>query len=302
MQDLADARWDDVRLFLAAYRERSLGAAAARLGVDTSTISRRLTAFEDAVGKRLFERTREGLTPTRAAEVLVAAAEIMEGGHARLLRDASGVEEAAEGIVRLSAAPGLVDTFITPALPRFHERHPGITLEIDASTRVLDLTRHEADLALRSTPPQGAELIITKIGTARWIAAASAARVDALGRLASWDDAPWLAWDRDMLSFAPSRWLAQHAPKARVVLRTSHFLTQLGAAEAGLGIGLFPEPYLRPRHLVPVRFAKKLAPSTASWPQDGLWVVGHRALRDVPRVAAVWTFMTEELRTTLIGR
>src|SRR5258706_12617630 len=110
MQARAEGRWDDVRSFLAAYRHKSLGAAAARLGLDTSTMSRRLTIFEDALDVRLFERPREGLLATRAAERLVPTAETIEAAHARLTRDASSVEEDAEGIVRISAAPGMADT------------------------------------------------------------------------------------------------------------------------------------------------------------------------------------------------
>lgn len=289
-------RWDDARLFLAAFRARSLGGAAGRLGVDTSTVSRRIAAFEEALGRRLFERTRDGLVPTRAAEVLLASAEVMEGGHARLMRTAASTEEAAEGVVRVSAAPGLVDTFVTPALGRLHERYPKITLELDASARVLDLTRHEADLALRSVAPTGEELVVTKVARARWVPAASQQLAQQLGRLRRWEDVPWIGWDRDLASFAPARWLAQHVPRAQLVLRTSHMAAQLGAAAAGLGALLVPVPYLGMHHLAPLRPSKKLAPAIAAAPVDDLWVVGHRALRDVPRVAAVWDFFVEEMR------
>ena len=83
MQDQETARWDDVRVFLAAYRLLSLGMAAARLGLDTSTVSRRIAAFERELGVRLFERSREGLQRTLAAEQLFEAAEAMEAAHAR---------------------------------------------------------------------------------------------------------------------------------------------------------------------------------------------------------------------------
>lgn len=68
------------------------------------------------------------------------------------------------------------------------------------------------------------------------------------------------------------------------------------AAESGLGIMLVPIPYVHARKLVAVRHASALAASTESWPSDDLWLVSHRALREVPRVAAVWTFLVEELR------
>jgi len=291
-----EPRWEDVRIFLAAHRHKSLGAAATRLDLDTSTVSRRLTALESALGIRLFERTREGLIATRGAEKALPAAEAMEAAHGRLTREASDLESEAEGVVRLSVAPGMADAFIAPALVRLRAKHPKIDIELDASVRPLDLTRHEADLALRSVRPHGAELVVTKIGSARWICGASPALVKRLGRVTSWNDVAWIAWDRDLSSFPPARWLVQHAPKARIALRTSQFTSQLVAAESGLGVLLVPVPYLPTHGLRPVPYAEALEPSAAAWPVDDLWLVGHRALRDVPRVAAVWTFLAEQMR------
>ena len=145
MQDLEPSRWDDVRIFLTAYRLLSLGMAASRLGVDTSTVGRRIAAFERQVGVQLFERSREGLRPTSAAEQIFEAAEAMEAAHARLARDASGVDEAAEGTVRLTLDPGTAEFFVVPALPRLRAKHPHIELELDASALPRDLRRREAD-------------------------------------------------------------------------------------------------------------------------------------------------------------
>lgn len=285
-----ELRWDDVRIFLAVHRLGTLSAAGARLGLDVSTVSRRLTALEEALDARLFDRTRQGLRAARAAALVLPAAEAMEAAAARLTREASAVEQA-RGVVRLSVAPGMADTFIAPALARFRASHPGIRLEIDASVRAVDLSRHEADLALRSLRPRGAELVVTKLGSARWIAMTSPGLAASLGRLESWSDAPWIAWDQDLASLAAARWLARHAPDAEILLTTSHFGSQLAAAEAGAAIALVPELYATVRKLVPVAFAPNLAPSTATWPSDDLWLVGHRTLRHTPRIAAVWSFL-----------
>jgi DNA-binding transcriptional LysR family regulator len=292
----ADVRWDDVRIFLAIHRQGTLAAAAARLGLDTSTVSRRLAALEQALGARLFDRTREGLAPARAAEQVLAAAEAMEAAHARLTRDASEVEAAAEGVVRVSSAPGMSSVFLAPLVGKLRRRHPRISIELDAAVRPRDLTRHEADLALRTVRSQGADLVTTRLLTTRWVAAASPALARRLGALAAWDDVPWIGWDRDLASLPYARWLAQHVPRADVALRTSDFLAQLAAAASGLGAVLAPIPYLDRAKLVPLRYAAALRPSAEAWHEDELWIVGHRALRDVPRVAAVWTFLIEELR------
>ena len=291
MQDRIGPDWDDVRVFLAAFRDGSLGVAAGHLGVDVSTVSRRLGAFEQALGARLFDRTRQGLVRLEAAEALLPAAEAMEAAHGRLTRDASATRAEAKGVVRLSIAPGMADVFIAPALPALRSRYPHITLELDASTRVVDLTRHAADLALRSVAPEGADLIVTKLTRARWVAVGGKRFAKNVGRLKRWDEVPWIAWDRDLSSLPAARWLSQHVPGADVALRTSHFASQVAAAEAGLGAALVPVPYVKKRKLVELQFVPALALSAAAWPEDDLWLVGHRALREVPRVDAVWNFL-----------
>ncbi|HTJ81589.1 MAG TPA: LysR family transcriptional regulator, partial [Polyangiaceae bacterium] len=295
-QELGDARWDDVRVFLATHRHKSFGAAGVRLAIDTSTVSRRVAAFEAALGVRLFERTREGLLPTRAAERVLAAAEAMEAAHARLSRDASDLDALAEGIVRISVAPGLADVFVAPSLVRLRAKHPKLEIELDASTQPRDLTRHEADLALRSTKPQGADLVVLKVATAVWVPAASPALAEHLRAVRAWDEVPWITWDRDLSSFGPARWVAANAHGATIALRTSHFSSQIAAARAGLGVVLAPLPYVGACKLARVASTKALAKTSTATPVDDLWLVGHRVLRDVPRVAAVWSFFAEELR------
>jgi DNA-binding transcriptional LysR family regulator len=286
--------WQDIPVFLAVYRYRTLAAAAQRLGLDTSTASRRIAALEAELDVRLFDRTRGGFTPTRAAEQVLAAAEAMEAAHARLTRDASEVEAAAEGIVRVSTAPGISSVFVAPALPKLRKAHPKLSIELDASVVPRDLTRHEADLALRSIKLSGAELVATKLATTLWVCACAPGLIKK--PLARWDALPWVTWDRDLASFHVSRWLAQRVPQADVALRTSDFASQLTAAANGLGLVMAPLAYLAPTKLVPAPISLALRADAAAWPTDDLWLVGHRALRDVPRVAAVWTFLAATLR------
>ena len=276
MQDLEPSRWDDVRIFLTAYRVLSLGMAASRLGVDTSTVGRRIAAFERQVGVQLFERSREGLRPTSAAEQIFEAAEAMEAAHASLARDASGVDTAAEGTVRLTLDPGTAEFFVVPALPRLRAKHPHIVLELDASALPRDLRRREADLALRSSKITGADLVATKVSDEPWAALGSRSLVETLGPLATWDAAPWITWDRDLSNYPPAQWLARNATRAAIPLRTSHFASQVAAAEAGLGLALLPAVYARHRKLERARTTRALATATEAWPRTELWLVAPR--------------------------
>jgi DNA-binding transcriptional LysR family regulator len=297
MQDLESGRWDDVRIFLAAYRLLSLGMAASRLGVDTSTVSRRIAAFERQVGVQLFERSREGLQRTFAAEQLFEAAEAMEAAHARLSRDASDVEATAEGTVRLTLDPGLAQFFVVPSLGRFRAKHPRIDLELDVSPIPRDLRRREADIALRSSKIAGADLVTTKVASQKWVAVGARGLLASLGTLSAWDAAPWITWDRDMSTFAPAQWIARHAPQAAIPLRTSHFASQVAAVEARVGLALLPAPYAERPGLKRARTTRALASSAQSWPESNLWIVAPRILRDTPRVCAVWAFLVDELRS-----
>jgi DNA-binding transcriptional LysR family regulator len=295
-QGSVEARWDDVRLFLALYRERTLAGAAVIIGLDPSTLSRRLAALEESLATRLFDRTREGLVPSQGAELLLPAAEEMAAAHARFSRDAAGFEREAEGTVRLSVPPGLAEWFVVPALVRLRARYPRICVELDASIQFVDLTRREADLALRTRRPQSGDLISVKLGERRWMPMMTATRANKRRSTKDWESLPWIGWGDDMEGFPPARWLAKHVPRSAIVLRTSHYSTQVSAVAAGLGVALLPPVIARMAAVVPVRYATTLVPSLDELPGSETWLVGHRALRAVPRVAAVWAFLVEEFR------
>jgi DNA-binding transcriptional LysR family regulator len=280
-----------VRLFLALYRERTLAEAGTNVGLDASTLSRRLVALEQALGARLFDRTRDGLLPTEAAEVLLPAAEEMAAAHNRFSRNASAFERQTEGTVRLSVPPGLAEAFVAPALVRLRARYPRIQIELDATVRFVDLTRREADLAIRTRRPQAGDLVSVKIGERRWVPMLARDLARKRRPLADWGDLPWIGWGEDLAGFPPAQWLARHVPAGAVVLRTSQVTTQMAAVQAGLGAALFPPAYARVANLRPVRAAPALAHSLNALPSNETWLVGHRALRDVPRIAAVWSVL-----------
>jgi len=293
-QGTLETRWDDVRLFLALYRKRKLSSAATAVGLDASTLSRRLAALEEALGVTLFDRSREGLLPTEGAELLVPAAEEMAAAHARFSHDVSAFEQGAEGVVRLSVPPGLAESLVVPALVRLHAKHPRIQVELDASIRFVDLTRREADLAIRSRRPQTGDLVSVKLGRRQWTPMLASARAKKQPPLEDWSELPWIGWGDDLASFPPERWLAKHVPRSAVVLCTSHFTTQVHAVAAGLGAALLPPQFADMAAVKPVRHAASLGASVKELPVTEAWLVGHRALRAVPRVAAVWAFLVEE--------
>jgi DNA-binding transcriptional LysR family regulator len=287
--------WDDVRLFLALCRSRTVRVAAASLRVDASTVSRRLTALEAALSASLFERGRDGIHPTAAAEGLLPIAEEIEEAIARFALTADGLERAVAGTVRIACPPDAAELVVAPLVPALRESHPAVRLEIVPGEAALDLTRREADLALRTVRPTRGDLVVLRLGTVRWVLLASPELARRLGSLRAWKDAPWVGWGERLSGVAPARWLARHARDAEPVVRSDSLLLQLALVRMGVGVALLPEPSGAPHGLVPVRTGAGLREGAAAWPSDELFLVTHRALRSVPRVRVVWDLLVGRL-------
>jgi DNA-binding transcriptional LysR family regulator len=287
--------WDDVRLFLALCRARTVGAAAQALGVDTSTVSRRLAALEEALAAALFDRGREGIVATRAAEELMPVAEQMEDAMTRFTHAADGLEREVSGLVRLTCPADIAEVIVLPLLPGLLARHPGLRLAIDAGEGVLDLTRREADLALRVVRPTRGDLVVTRLLTVQWTLSASPTLARELGPLRAWSDAPWVGWGAGLAEVGPARWLAQHAREVEPVVRSDSLSVQLAAVRAGIGAALLPAPSLEHYGLAPVKLAPSLRADASTWPTNELYLITHRALREVPRVRAVWERLVARL-------
>ncbi|MFV8752454.1 LysR family transcriptional regulator [Nannocystaceae bacterium ST9] len=287
-------RWDDLELLLALGREGTLSGAALRLGLNTSTIGRRLDAMEAGLGVHLFDRTPAGIAATELAEALLPIAEAMERAAADALRLIEGRETEPEGLVRVTAPPGLANWFIAPALVELRRRHPKLVIELDASIGYADLTRREADIALRAARPSSGDLIAVKLAEATSVIVAAPDRVRSLGKLVSLDAIDWLTWGRDLANFPDAKWIAANVDPGRIVLRTSSMDAQLHAARRGLGAILLPRPFLGLIDLAELPLERGLAKRMPALPSGSLWLVGHRALRSVPRIQAVWEFVVEQ--------
>jgi len=286
--------WDDVRLFLALCRARSLGAAAAALGVDASTVSRRLDTLERALAATLFERGRAGIAPTQAAEDLMPVAEEIELGMARFANAADGLERTASGLVRIACPPDVAEVIVVPLVPELLRKHSALRMQIDPGESVLDLTRREADIAVRTVRPVRGDLVSTRLGTVRWVPATAPELARALGHLRAWAEAPWVAWGERYSAAAPARWLAAHLPGVDPAVRADSLMLQLALARRGVGVALVPEPSLSHYGLVPVKTSAALRDDTG-WPRDELFLVTHRVLRQVPRVRVVWEALVERI-------
>jgi len=292
---LDDLSWDDVRLFLALGRSSTVGEAAGTLRVDASTVSRRLAALEARLATRLFDRGRSGLAATEAALELLPIAEQIEEGIARFAGAAEGFEREVAGRVRISCPPDAAEVLLAPLLPELLRRHPALQIDVEAGEGVVDLTRREADLALRTARPKHGDLIVTRLLSVRWRAATAPALARRLDPLRAWGDAPWIGPGDRLAGIAAARWQSKHVPESATSIRADSLRTQIALAVAGAGVALLPERSIEYYGLEPVKVDRRLRAAAAEWPEDELHLVTHRALRHVPRVRVVWELLLEKV-------
>jgi len=234
--------WGDVRVLLALLRAENMHEAARQLGVDRSTMSRRLSALETSLGTRLFVRTRDGLTPTRAAERLRAAAERMEEDARDLIRASADTGDAVKGIVRVATTNALATRLVSQGLLDVRHTHPDVTLEILSGNQPVDVARGEADIALRVSRVHGASLRVRCLSrTAIGLFASSdylRAR-GAVSRPAALRGHDVLLPSGELRHLPESKWLASR-PGIRVALRANNMPALVVAAVSGCGIAPLP--------------------------------------------------------------
>ncbi|HSN92052.1 MAG TPA: LysR family transcriptional regulator [Anaeromyxobacteraceae bacterium] len=291
--------WGNLRFFLEMARTGSLARAALRLGVDRNTVARRVTALEGELGLPLFERGPQGWSRTAAGEELAELASRVEADVLAVARSADARDRSPAGTVRLTTAAHLAAHLLAPAVPRLRERHPALVLEIAADQRTFDLTRREADLALRMGRPRDAGLVMRKLSDVGYGFYASPGHVE--GRPAGPVDLgrdAFIGFDDSLAGVPQERWIARQGPDRRVVFRSNSTATLQGAARAGAGVAVLPcfvaeqDPGLR----------RLEGPEP---PHHELWLLVHGDLRRTPRVRAVIEWVDETVegsRARLLGK
>lgn len=287
-----DIPWDDVRLFLAIAEGGSLSAAARKLRLGQPTLSRRLAALEYQLGATLFRRGVEGTTLTAAGERLLEPARRMAEWSGEVARAAERTREAPTGLVRVTASPYQAWDFLAPFAAWLAGRHPGLRLEVLSTMHYLDLSRGEADLALRLRPPTQPELV--KVHTLEYAHGVFAARSLAarLPRHPRMDELPWVAWAPPYDRMTPNPELEELIPGFVPAFTSDNYLVLHAAAEAGLGamvMGKVRHRFTRPSTMVPVRI--DLGP----YGRGAVHLVCARTALAIPRVRLVADLLVREL-------
>jgi len=288
--------WDDVRFFLEVSRGRTFAAAAKKLGVDYTTVGRRVAALERELGAKLFERTPDGFVSTEAGEDLRAAAERMEAAELELERRALGADRRLSGAVRIASTEAMAQVLVLPAVRALHARHPDIRVHLLTGAARLDIARREADLALRYVRPEKGNLISRRL--ARVAFAAYASKEYLAARPVPPPGASLRGHDSVELEEGIRSWQTSRLPDARVVVQANNLPTLLEAVVLGLGIGTLL-CCLGDRH-PPLRRVWPSAPPEF----DDLFLVVHEDVRRTERVRAVIDALEErsaQVQADLMG-
>jgi DNA-binding transcriptional LysR family regulator len=284
--DLSGVAWEDLSVLLAAFEHGSLNRAATALRIGQSTASRRLARLESALSTRLFDRTPDGLLPTEFAEQLRPHAELIAGHMADIARLASGQEQAPAGRVRLAVPTGLADAWLMPALPAFFAEFPDVEVDFVIGQAVVDLVRREADLALRMVRPTQPDLLFQRLWTLT---------VEPFVHPSLRGEGPrelrWVHLHDPDEHFFETRWVRERIAPRRT-MRVTDWNAMFAAARAGIGPALLSPAVARPAGLVPV-------PGFGAAGERPVYLVCHRALRTVPRVAALRGWLVRDAQRVL---
>jgi DNA-binding transcriptional LysR family regulator len=282
--------WDDLRYVLAVAEHGSLAAAARALGVNHTTVLRRVNAFEAAQGLRLFERLPHGYAPTAGGEEMLAAARQLSHVVADLERRLAGQDLRVEGTLRVATTDTLAASLLPRHVTAFRARHPGIVVELAVGNQVANLTRRDADVAVRPMAGPPETLVgrrVCKIAFALYAAPGAEAGL-------------WLVPDDTLAGSVAGRWARAHVPEAEVAARADSLLALRDLAAAGLGRTVLP-CYLGDMEGGGLVRLGPVLPGAVS----ELWLLMHEDLRRTARVRAFTEFMAHALegdRDLLEGR
>lgn len=284
--------WNQVRAFLATAEEGSLSAAARALGQTQPTLSRQVSALEEDLGVTLFERAGRAMALTSAGLELIEHVRIMADAATKVSLSASGQSQAVAGNVVITATDSLATNHLPRIIRKIHDQAPQIQIDILTSNDVRDLTRREADIAIRHGRPDQPDLIAKLIGEMNWGLYASKEYLANCPPIETLADVSAL----DFIGFENNQMLIDEFGKSGLHLTMKSFVASSptgtvirGLIKAGLGVGFLTrdveafEPTLKP-----------ILQDQFSFPIP-IWLVTHRELHSSRRIRLVYDILAAEL-------
>lgn len=285
--------WDDLRFFLAVARVGRLTVAARRLGADHATVSRRITALEDALKAKLFERRPQGYALTEHGERLLAKAEAIETQALAVSSEIGGADLALSGTVRIGAPDGFSSMFLAPRTASLTQQFPDLELQIVAMPRLLSLSKREADIAISLAPPKEGKIVARRLTDYRLGVYATQDYLDAHKPILEADDLQEhtvIGYIDDLIFTPELDYLDEVCKGLHAKLQSSNIVTQMQATLAGAGVCVLPHfVAAHDRRLVPI------LPETLNFVRS-FWLIVHADLKDIARIRATMDFLVREVK------
>ena len=294
-----EPHWDELRTFLEVVRDGSLSGASRRLGVAQPTVGRHIDALEATLGVALFARSPRGLAPTDAALALAPHVEAMSMAAAALSRAAAGEASPDQGVVRVTASE-IIGCEVLPAMfATFKAKAPRVAVELAITNRNEDLSRRDADIAVRMVRPTQSALVARRIGETRIGLFAHRDYLASFGTPTSMAELAThrlIGYDRDERSFRAIGAFAAALTKESFGFRCDSDPAQLAALRAGVGIGGAQENLAR-RHPELIRLLAREVSIALE-----VWLVMHEDVKTTPRVRALFDHLAIGLTSYVNGR
>lgn len=266
--------WDDARFFLAAYRAGSLLGAAKVLGVSHSTVKRRIEGLERSLGVRLFAPTGEGLVPTDAARSALDVGEQVEQSIGLFGDRLAGASREISGSLIITAVDAMA-AMMAPIFRQYAKQFPKVSLTLYTDNRPLDLSRREADVAIRITNKPDEDLFGRRVGDCEYRPFASQELVQSYGKRIS--DLPWILWDHSAGATGTEAWFKKTIKGGLPIIRVTNTTAMISLVRESVGAAVLPEPCGLAAGLTPIG-----APIEGF--RTGIWCLCHQDLRYSERV------------------
>ncbi len=237
-------KWDDLRVFLAVARHARLQAAGRGLGLDPATVGRRVTALEEALGSRLFDRSPQGYALTEAGRSLLVHAQAMESVAAAAVEDAGGQSDRLSGSVRIGAPDGASNYLLLDACDALSRDNPELQVQVVALPRMFSLSKREADLAITVSPPTAGRLTVRKIADYRLHLYGAAGLVRGLGpvrSIADLEGVRGIGYISDMIFDRELDYYALLGRSTEPALTSNSLIMQLRWTLRGCGLAILPD-------------------------------------------------------------
>ncbi|WP_250656201.1 LysR family transcriptional regulator [Alkalimarinus coralli] len=290
MSKLDNLNWDDLKYLVAVARSHSMTKAAAILKVNHSTVFRKVSGLEDALGAKLFVRQSGSYHLSGIGEEVLTHVERMVSHVADIERLIDNQKSSLQGQINLTVPHNFGYRFLPKYIAEFQQIHREVVVNLQVSNQSSNLSRQEADLAIRacSSPPE--DVVGKHLFTLPWAAYASEQYIQSFGQpegVADLNAHKLIGCHTDLTSLPAFKWLHANTPTSNIAASGNDLVSMSALAEAGAGIAILPADQAKP--------ALKVLFTLEQVPPSEIWLLFHPDMRNCKRLKAFKSYLIDRL-------